>query len=56
MKAAMYNLLGMVHTDFKQKQEAIAAFTKAVETYPKFLIARQKLNKLEKGESQKSNY
>jgi len=46
MAAAMYNLSGLVYSDLQQNKKAIVAFNKAIEIYPNFLLARQKLAKL----------
>jgi len=48
MKAAMYNLMGMVHFDFNRNDKAVLAFSKAVEVYPEFLVAKQKIKELSK--------
>jgi len=43
MAAAMYNLLGLLYNDLEQNDKAMVAFNKAIEIYPGFLLARQKL-------------
>ena len=47
MEAAMYNLLGLVYSDLQQNEKAMVAFNEAIEIYPGFLLARQKLAKLD---------
>lgn len=53
VKAAAYNILGVLARDVNQKETAIAAFRKALEVFPDFELAKGNLDALQKGTADK---
>lgn len=47
LRAAALNILGVIYMDMNKKEQAIAAFEKALEIYPDYLIVKENLKKIQ---------